>query len=385
MTKNRKTKEAKKPEKTNEVVVEEKITPVVTFGEDVKKKINFYLNKFENIEWSGPAWFKVEENENGLPVRWELVHFHLLDIGTSGNTEWERDLQMKNNCYGILEDLFGDECENLVEGNIHSHHNMSSFFSGVDKSALNQHARVEGEWPSMIVSRDDKKNRAFAFSYSDRFGQKNAVEIAMSHIEDFRIEPKAEDSWLEEIAKSGRSKASTSEFGAKSTNKSSSNSGSSRYEYKKPKYNTLKDLQESQYVSLADLANLYDLLYMYDSYKNGLTGGENAINYNQMIQAIENSGLFSWVCISSAYTWMMEGRPNAKYDDGDFDRFLKSNIDSTLSCEDVAETLMRLYNNENNKPKNYDMKDDGVQYQDWDDMYDKDGNFNYQSYQNTIW
>ena len=136
-------------------------------------KINFLLKKFSNIEWSGPAWFRViEETEQGWPTKFELIKFIPVDVGTAGGTEY--DVMSMNKALASvtkwLTENYGEYLEDIYCGNIHSHHGMESYFSQTDKQALNDNAPDEGFWPSLIVSRSSKNDKSFGFSYKDQYG-----------------------------------------------------------------------------------------------------------------------------------------------------------------------------------------------------------------------
>ena len=96
----------------------------------------------------------------------------VVDIGSSGATEYSINPLnaaisahapwLVKNYESVLDDIY---C-----GNIHSHHNMESYFSATDKEALIDNAPEDGIWPSLIVSKSQKSNYAFGFSYKDQFG-----------------------------------------------------------------------------------------------------------------------------------------------------------------------------------------------------------------------
>ena len=55
----------------------------------IHNKYTYLLNRFKDLEWSGPAWYKVKTDDDGFPKEWKIIHFHPLDLGSHAATEWE--------------------------------------------------------------------------------------------------------------------------------------------------------------------------------------------------------------------------------------------------------------------------------------------------------
>lgn len=113
---------------------------------EVERKIRFACQKVWNTEWSGTLFFTHEgsfENDD-LVIR--CVDIYIMDIGTQAYTEFDMN-----------PDVISYMCENpeLLDcqmGLIHSHNNMSTFFSGTDIATLKEEGRDRNNFVSLIVN-----------------------------------------------------------------------------------------------------------------------------------------------------------------------------------------------------------------------------------------
>lgn len=113
---------------------------------EVERKIRFTCQKVWNTEWSGTLFFTYEgsfENDD-LVIR--CVDIYIMDIGTQAYTEFDMN-----------PDVISYMCENseLLDcqmGLIHSHNNMSTFFSGTDTATLKEEGRDRNNFVSLIVN-----------------------------------------------------------------------------------------------------------------------------------------------------------------------------------------------------------------------------------------
>ena len=99
---------------------------------EVERKIRFACQKVWSTEWSGTLFFTHEGSfeNNDLVIR--CVDIYIMDIGTQAYTEFDMN-----------PDVIAYMCENpeLLDcqmGLIHSHNNMSTFFSGTDTATLRE-------------------------------------------------------------------------------------------------------------------------------------------------------------------------------------------------------------------------------------------------------
>lgn len=113
---------------------------------EVERKIRFACQKVRSTEWSGTLFFTHEgsfENDD-LVIR--CVDIYIMDIGTQSYTEFD----MNPNVISYM-------CENpeLLDcqmGLIHSHNNMSTFFSETDTATLKEEGRDRNNFVSLIVN-----------------------------------------------------------------------------------------------------------------------------------------------------------------------------------------------------------------------------------------
>lgn len=113
---------------------------------EVERKIRFACQKVWNTEWSGTLFFTHEGSfeNNDLVIR--CVDIYIMDIGTQAYTEFDMN-----------PDVISYMCENpeLLDcqmGLIHSHNNMSTFFSGTDTATLKEEGRNRNNFVSLIVN-----------------------------------------------------------------------------------------------------------------------------------------------------------------------------------------------------------------------------------------
>lgn len=113
---------------------------------EVERKIRFTCQKVWNTEWSGTLFFTYEGSfeNNDLVIR--CVDIYIMDIGTQAYTEFDMN-----------PDVIAYMCENpdLLDcqmGLIHSHNNMSTFFSGTDTATLKEEGRDRNNFVSLIVN-----------------------------------------------------------------------------------------------------------------------------------------------------------------------------------------------------------------------------------------
>lgn len=113
---------------------------------EVERKIRFACQKVWSTEWSGTLFFTHEGSfeDNDLVIR--CVDIYIMDIGTQVYTEFDMN-----------PDVIAYMCENpeLLDcqmGLIHSHNNMSTFFSETDTATLKEEGRDRNNFVSLIVN-----------------------------------------------------------------------------------------------------------------------------------------------------------------------------------------------------------------------------------------
>lgn len=115
---------------------------------EVERKIRFACQRVWNTEWSGTLFFTHEGSfeNNDLVIR--CVDIYIMDIGTQAYTEFDMN-----------PDVIAYMCEHseLLDcqmGLIHSHNNMSTFFSGTDTATLKEEGRDRNNFVSLIVNNE---------------------------------------------------------------------------------------------------------------------------------------------------------------------------------------------------------------------------------------
>lgn len=192
---------------------------------EVERKIRFACQKVWSTEWSGTLFFTHEGSfeNNGLIIR--CVDIYIMDIGTQAYTEFDMN-----------PDVIAYMCENpeLLDcqmGLIHSHNNMSTFFSGTDTATLKEEGRDRNNFVSLIVNNAGTytaaitrrvKSKQVKESVSYEFfgdGEKHDTEEYISDADEIewfylKIEKESEnysfpdmDARLEEIRKQKKEKA----------------------------------------------------------------------------------------------------------------------------------------------------------------------------------
>lgn len=113
---------------------------------EVERKIRFVCQKVWSTEWSGTLFFTHEgsfENDD-LVIR--CVDIYIMDIGTQAYTEFD----MNPDVISYMTE--NPELLDCQMGLIHSHNNMSTFFSGTDTDTLKEEGRDRNNFVSLIVN-----------------------------------------------------------------------------------------------------------------------------------------------------------------------------------------------------------------------------------------
>ena len=113
---------------------------------EVERKIRFACQKVWSTEWSGTLFFTHEGSFENNDLVIKCVDIYIMDIGTQAYTEFDMN-----------PDVIAYMCDNpeLLDcqmGLIHSHNNMSTFFSGTDTTTLKEEGRDRNNFVSLIVN-----------------------------------------------------------------------------------------------------------------------------------------------------------------------------------------------------------------------------------------
>lgn len=136
-------------QKAKEIIISEKGTLIIT------RRVFDIISQMHvasiGKEWSGIIYYRVVEGDINDPATLvcEVVDVAPMNIGSSGYTEFDYDF---NDPYAL--EFFDKKIadDSLIVGNIHTHHNFNTFFSGVDKDDLEENSRTNSGYLSLIVN-----------------------------------------------------------------------------------------------------------------------------------------------------------------------------------------------------------------------------------------
>lgn len=129
---------------------EQQQKPVLLITQNLLYKIYRLCQVNNPVEWSAVLFYKILDGdvENPTKFKFEANDLFLMDIGSGSYTEYEYDEHVvKYLCDNPH--LMG---EDYAMGHIHSHNNMSVFFSGTDKQELVDNAPNHNFYLSLIVN-----------------------------------------------------------------------------------------------------------------------------------------------------------------------------------------------------------------------------------------
>lgn len=114
----------------------------------VINQITYLHSYIGKKEWSGILLYDVVKGNPSKPSEFVLraEHIFLMDIGSAGFTEYETD--------GDIVDIYDniDRAMEMKIGHVHTHHDMSAYFSGTDTEELMQNSDKHNYYLSLIVN-----------------------------------------------------------------------------------------------------------------------------------------------------------------------------------------------------------------------------------------
>lgn len=139
--------ETKKSKSVQVIEIEQK--PKLVLSSKLMNLTNYFHNQIGKDEWSGILFYTVDgsiRDIDNLTFRAETMM--LKDIGTSAYTSYEFDADVL--------DFYDQnpETEDMKLGMIHTHHNMSNYFSSTDMDELKENAPNHNYYLSLIMSFD---------------------------------------------------------------------------------------------------------------------------------------------------------------------------------------------------------------------------------------
>lgn len=113
---------------------------------EVERKIRFACQRVWNTEWSGVLFFNYEGSFENDDLKIICKDIYIMDIGSQTYTEFDMNPDVISYMTDNIELL---ECQ---LGLIHSHNNMSTFFSGTDQATLLDEGIDRNNFVSLIVN-----------------------------------------------------------------------------------------------------------------------------------------------------------------------------------------------------------------------------------------
>ena len=141
------------PAKKKEVKVDYPIYEMEERGKlilppEIISQITFLHSHIGKTEWSGMLLYDVVKGNPSKPEDFELEakHIFLMDIGSAAYTEYEPD--------GDIVDIYDNipEAMEWKTGHVHTHHDMTTYFSATDMSELHENVDKHNYYLSLIVA-----------------------------------------------------------------------------------------------------------------------------------------------------------------------------------------------------------------------------------------
>lgn len=144
----------------------------IRITEFLKKQIDYYHKQVGSTEWSGILFYKhIGGDISKLKdLVFEAFAFYLMDIGSHAYTEFEYDSQIVN-AYTLIPDAMESNT-----GIIHTHHSMTTFFSGTDTKELEDNAGKYNYFISLIVAFNDKYAAKIAIPAKTTYNCKSTIK-----------------------------------------------------------------------------------------------------------------------------------------------------------------------------------------------------------------
>ncbi len=155
----------------------------------VEQKIRHLCNRVWEREWSGTLFYKAEGSFEDGSLVITCADIFVMDIGTAGYTEFDMSPEVMT---------YMTEHPELMEcqmGLIHSHNNMSTFFSNTDTATLKEEGRDRNHFISLIVNNAG----SYTAAITRRVKSKRTVNETFSYESFEGVLVEATDSWEEEV------------------------------------------------------------------------------------------------------------------------------------------------------------------------------------------
>lgn len=138
--------------------------------EEVERKIRLLCREIHNIEWSGILFYEVSGSFENKDLVVTCKDIYQMDIGNGSYTEYTIPPDVAS--YMLEHDLMG-----CYQGHIHSHHQMSTFFSGTDTQELRDGGNDTNHFVSLIVN----NARTYTAGITRRIDAKKTIREEFSY------------------------------------------------------------------------------------------------------------------------------------------------------------------------------------------------------------
>lgn len=165
-------------------IIELKHTKIPLYISDVlRNQIQYLCTRISEVEWSGILFHDIEGNIDDLStVKLYAQELLLMNKGTKGYTEYDYDGEftkfLKSKVNGDMKEfvkLLKQKDKNRIS-HIHSHNNMSVFFSGTDTQELVDNSEFYNYYLSLIVNNKGDMCAKIAYRGTVKSeGQRNLV------------------------------------------------------------------------------------------------------------------------------------------------------------------------------------------------------------------
>lgn len=155
----------------------------------VEQKIRHLCNRVWDKEWSGTLFYKVEGSFEDGSLVITCADIFVMDIGSATYTEFDMSPDVMT---------YMTEHPELMEcqiGLIHSHNNMSTFFSGTDTATLKEEGRDRSHFVSLIVNNAG----SYTAAITRKVKSKREVQEVFSYESFDGVLVEATDNWTEEV------------------------------------------------------------------------------------------------------------------------------------------------------------------------------------------
>lgn len=155
----------------------------------VEQKIRHLCNRVWDKEWSGTLFYKVEGSFEDGSLVITCIDIFVMDIGSATYTEFDMSPDVMT---------YMTEHPELMEcqmGLIHSHNNMSTFFSGTDTATLKEEGIDRNHFVSLIVNNAG----SYTAAVTRKVKSKREVQEVFSYESFDGVLVEATDNWTEEV------------------------------------------------------------------------------------------------------------------------------------------------------------------------------------------